>query len=140
VRRVSGVPGGGMVSVSPVAVVPGLFAGVVPSTVLREGCGKTSSGWRSSGVVKNPEDGLELLLITVFFRDKHTTVSDFAQARIQVRAGNQVEWGAEKSFSTTPTVRCVLIGVGKRARQPGVVKGLCRLGVFRGGSVCSCEY
>jgi len=105
--------------------------------VLRDGCERTLSGWRFSGVVKNPGDSSELLLITVFSTDEHTTVSDFMQTTIQMGTRTQVGWGTEKSCGTTPTMRCVLTGVRKRVRQPGASKNFCRLGVYRDGSVCS---
>ena len=105
--------------------------------VLRDGSEKSPSGRRSSGVVKNPGDSSEPLLITVFFTDEHTTVSDLAQTTVQMGAGTQAGWGAEKSCATTPTMRCALTGARKRAKQPGMAKDFCRLGVHRGRSVCS---
>src|SRR6218665_1158218 len=122
--------------VSPIAVE-------LREQVLCDGCERTPSGWCFSGVVKDPGGSSELLLITVFFADEHTTVSDFAQTTAQVGTGTQVgmkiqvRWGAEESCGTTPTTRCVLTGAGKRVRQPGASKGFCRLGVHRDGSVRS---
>jgi len=105
--------------------------------VLREGREKTPSGWRSAGVVKDPGDSSELLLITVFFTDEHTTVTDLAQTTVQMGAETQVGWGAKKQCGTTPTMRCVLAGARKRVKQPGASKSFCRLGAYRGGSVRS---
>jgi len=110
---------------------------VMDSRALREKCEKSPSGCRSSGVVKNLGESSEPLLITVFFTDEHTTVSDLAQTTIQMGAGTQVGWGAKKPCGITPTVRYVLTGARKRMRQPGASKSFCRLGVYRGGSVCS---
>src|SRR6218665_1161168 len=105
--------------------------------VLRDRGEKTLPGWRSPGTVKNPGDSPESLLITAFFTDKHTTASDFAQTTVQLGAETQVRWGAEKPFSTTPTMRCASTGTRKRVKQPGTAKGLCRLDVYRNRSVCS---
>jgi len=121
--------------VRPVLLSPAVMGS--REQVLRDGREKTPSGWHSSGVVKNPGDSSGLLLATVFFADEHTTVTDFVQTMIQMGAETQVGWGAKKPCAITPTMGCVLTGVRKRVRQPGMAKGFRRLSVYRGRSVCS---
>src|SRR6218665_514306 len=104
--------------------------------VLRDGCEKTTPGWRCSGMVKNLGDSSELF-ITVSFTVEHTTVIDLTQTTIQMGTETQVGRGAKKSRGTTPTMRCVLARARKRVKQPGTAKSSCRLDALRDRSVCS---
>src|SRR6218665_3272268 len=122
-------------SPSPAVTVPGFPPGVVPSTeiptevantvelraqVVVDKCGKTPSGWSASGVVTNPTDDPESLLLTVFFTDEKATVIDFAEATVQVDAKGKANWTAAKSVVVTPKMTWGLRGVLKKWPRLGL--------------------
>jgi hypothetical protein len=75
-------------------------------------CGKVDGGWSASGTATNPATAPVSYTITVFFTTTAATVIDTAQTHVDVPAGGKHAWTVSKKFHATPSMRCVLVGVG----------------------------
>ena len=74
-------------------------------------CKPVAGGWEASGVATNPASDAHTYGLTVYFTDAAATVIGSGRTSVTVSGKSSGTWHVTGTFTASPPVKCVLVGV-----------------------------